>query len=199
MHEEVFFEREMVFQSEKFRMRKDRVTSERAILELVIKGDKEAYQQIVSRYMRTAYFVALGFVHNHQDALDISQESFIRAFRRIKSFNQQKPFFPWFYQLMKNLCIDHLKRRSFRKEIPLDGIQVLDREREDREMKEALWKGIERLPFEQREVIILRYFRQLSYQEIAEIIGKPIGTVMSSLHYAKKKLKVIIGLYLGFE
>lgn len=195
----MFFEREIVFQSEKFRMRKDRVTSERAILELVIKGDKEAYQQIVSRYMRTAYFVALGFVHNHQDALDISQESFIRAFRRIKSFNPQKPFFPWFYQLMKNLCIDHLKRRSFRKEIPLDGIQVLDREREDREMKEVLWKGIERLPFEQREVIILRYFRQLSYQEIAEIIGKPIGTVMSSLHYAKKKLKGIIGQYLGFE
>ena len=62
-------------------------------------------------------------------------------------------------------------------------------EREDKEMKEALWRGIEELSLEQREIIILRYFRGYSYQEIAEIMRKPIGTVMSSLHYAKKRLK----------
>jgi len=58
-----------------------------------------------------------------------------------------------------------------------------------------MWKGIEQLPFEQREVIILRYFRQYSYQEIAEMTGKPMGTVMSSLFYAKKKLKEIMKKY----
>jgi len=192
-------ERELVFQNIEFPMKKERVRSEREILELVKKGNREAYQEIVSRYMKTAYYIALGLVHNHQDALDISQEAFIRAFRRIKSFNAERRFFPWFYQLMKNLCIDHLKRTSRMKEVPLDGIQVLDEKKEDEEMKRVLWKGIEELAFEQREVIILRYFRQLSYQEISEIVGKPIGTVMSSLYYAKKRLKVIVAKYLGFE
>lgn len=192
-------ERELVFQNIEFPMKKERVRSEREILELVKKGNREAYQEIVSRYMKTAYYIALGLVHNHQDALDISQEAFIRAFRRIKSFNAERRFFPWFYQLMKNLCIDHLKRTSRMKEVPLDGIQVLDEKKEDEEMKRVLWKGIEELAFEQREVIILRYFRQFSYQEISEIIGKPIGTVMSSLYYAKKRLKVIVAKYLGFE
>lgn len=192
-------ERELVFQNIEFPMKKERVRSEREILELVKKGNREAYQEIVSRYMKTAYYIALGLVHNHQDALDISQEAFIRAFRRIKSFNAERRFFPWFYQLMKNLCIDHLKRTSRMKEVPLDGIQVLDEKKEDEEMKRVLWKGIEELAFEQREVIILRYFRQLSYQEISEIVGKPIGTVMSSLYYAKKRLKGIVAKYLGFE
>lgn len=192
-------ERELVFQNIEFPMKKERVRSEREILELVKKGNREAYQEIVSRYMKTAYYIALGLVHNHQDALDISQEAFVRAFRRIKSFNAERHFFPWFYQLMKNLCIDHLKRTSRMKEVPLDGIQVLDEKKEDEEMKRVLWKGIEELAFEQREVIILRYFRQFSYQEISEIIGKPIGTVMSSLYYAKKRLKVIVAKYLGFE
>ena len=119
--------------------------------------------------------------------MDLSQESFIRAFRKIKSFNTQMPFFPWFYRLMKNLCIDFLKRSSHHKEVPLEEVHVLKEEREDRELKEVLWRGIEKLPMEQKEVVILRYFQQMSYQEIAEMTGKPAGTVMSSLFYAKKR------------
>ncbi len=192
-------ERNIVFQEAGLRMKQDRALSEKETIELIKKGNREAYEKIVRCYMKTAYYIALGLVHSHQDALDISQESFIKAFRKIKSFDTQRPFFPWFYQLMRNLCIDFLKRRSGRKEIPLEGIQILQEEKEDREMKEVLWKGIKELPFEQREVIILCYFRQLSYQEIAEITGKPIGTIMSSLYYAKKKLKDILRKYLGFE
>lgn len=173
--------------------------SENEILALVKKGDAQAYQQIVKKYMQTAYYIALGFVHNHQDALDLSQESFIKAFRKIKSFDAGRPFFPWFYRILKNLCIDHFKRIRRRMEIPLEESYFLIQDSEDKEMKEAMWQGIEKLPFEQKEIIILRYFREYSYEEIAEITGKPIGTVMSSLYYAKKKLKDIVGKYLGFE
>jgi RNA polymerase sigma-70 factor (ECF subfamily) len=199
MPEERALCRKIVIRKVGLLMRNDRDLSERELIELVKKGSREAYQEIVSRYMKKAYYIALSYVHNHQDALDISQESFIKAFRKIKSFSTQKPFFPWFYKLMKNLCLDHLRRRSRVKEIPLEGIQVLEKEREDREMKEVLWRGIERLPFEQREIVILRYFQQLSYGEIAEMTEKPVGTVMSSLYYAKKRLKKTIGKYLGFE
>jgi RNA polymerase sigma-70 factor (ECF subfamily) len=181
------------------RMVKDRILTEKEILAQVQKGKTQAYQHIVHRYMQTAYYIALGFVHNHQDALDLSQDSFIKAFRSIKSFDINRDFFPWFYRILKNLCIDHFKRIRCRREVPLEEVKILVHDKEDKEMKEAMWRGIEELSFEQREIIILRYFRGYSYQEIAEITGKPIGTVMSSLHYAKKKLKEMVGKYLGFE
>lgn len=173
--------------------------TEMEILVLVKKGDSKAYQVIVKKYMQTAYYIALGFVHNHQDALDLSQDTFIKAFRKIKSFDTNRPFFPWFYRILKNLCIDHFKRVRHRNEIPLEESYFISQEKEDKEMKAALWQGIEKLTFEQKEIIILRYFREFSYQEIAEITGKPIGTVMSSLHYAKKRLKEVAGKYLGFD
>ncbi len=199
MQEGTVLQREAVLFKVKGRMKNTKALSEAEICALVQRGDKEAYQEIVVRYMQSAYYVALAFVHNHQDALDLSQEAFIRAFRKIKKFDTNRPFFPWFYRILKNLCIDHYKHRRRLREVPLDSVRILEVEHEDREMKKALWKGIDELPHEQKEIIILRYFRQLSYQEIAEVLGKPIGTVMSSLYYAKKRLKGIVGKYLGFE
>ena len=199
MAEDVALPKEDVLYSEVIRVPKDKGLSEKQILEAVKKGDKESYGVIVKKYMQSAYYIALGFVHNQQDALDVSQDAFIRAFRKIKMFDTRKPFFPWFYRLMRNLCIDHLKRKRRAKEIPLDDVRILSAEEEDKELKKTLWKGIEELPLEQREVIILRYFRQLSYAEIAELTGKPLGTVMSSLYYAKKRLKGIVGKYLGYK
>jgi len=197
MSEKLALEKGFVSWAIRLDMKEDKVSSETEIIERVKRGDREAYQFIVDRYMKKAYYIALGFVHNPQDALDISQEAFIRAFRKIKRFNTQKSFFPWFYQLMKNLCFDYLRRRGQRGEVPLDGVQILKTEKDDREMKEILWKGISSLSLEQREVILLRYFQQFSYQEIAEILERPVGTVMSSLYYAKRHLKKIIEKYLS--
>lgn len=199
MFEEATLQKESTFREVRFLMTRNETLSEREVIERVKKGNKEAYQLIVVRYMKRAYYIALGFVHNHEDALDISQESFIRAFRKIRGFNTQKPFFPWFYKLMRNLCLDHLKRSSRIQEIPFEETQIMKEEREDRELKETLWRGIESLSLEQREVIILRYFQQMSYQEIAEITEKPVGTIMSSLYYAKKKLREIMGKFLAMN
>jgi len=181
------------------RMAQASALSENEAIDLVKKGDKEAYQIVVKRYMKTAYFIALGFVHNGQDALDLSQDAFIKAFRKIKRFDSRRPFFPWFYKLLKNLCLDHIKKSSRMQEIPIENVQVAAEGRGDPELREILWKGIERLPMDQKEVIILRYFRQMSYREIAETIDKPIGTVMSSLYYAKKKLRVSLAPFLGLD
>ncbi len=175
------------------------VLSEREALESVKRGNRKAYQVIVTRYMKKAYFIALGFVHNQQDALDISQDSFVKAFRSLKSFDTRRPFFPWFYEIMKNRCLDHLRRQKLKNEVPLDSVRVLRTEDEDRELKATLWKGIASLPFDLKEIIILRYFQQLSYREIASVTGKPVGTVMSSLFTARTRLKKILGKYLGLE
>lgn len=199
MSKETALQGEFYIPKDRIVMTENRTLSESEVIKQVIKGNREAYQVIVERYMQRAYYIALGFVRNSQDAMDISQESFIKAFRKIKRFDPEKSFFPWFYKLLKNLCLDHIKRRSRVQEIPLDEARILNEEREDREMKEILWRGIETLSFEQKEVIILRYFQQFSYQEIAEITAKPVGTVMSSLFYAKKRLKEAIKKFLSPE
>ncbi|MBD3414739.1 MAG: sigma-70 family RNA polymerase sigma factor [Candidatus Aminicenantes bacterium] len=182
--------------SEVLNMRKEE-SSEKDLLESVAKGDKGAYQKIVTRYKGTAYYVALGFVNNAQDALDISQEAFIKAFYKIRKFDTTRRFYPWFYKVLKNLCLDHLRKKKFTHEIPIERIAFFEDENKNRELKERIWRAIEQLSPVQREVIILRYFRQYSYKEIAELIQKPQGTVMSSLYYAKKKLKEILTPYLG--
>lgn len=199
MSEETALQGEFYIPKDRIVMKETSALSESKVIKKVQKGNREAYQVIVERYMQRAYYIALGFVRNSQDAMDISQESFIKAFRKIKRFDSERSFFPWFYKLLKNLCLDHIKRRSRVQEIPLDEARVLKEEREDREMKEILWRGIEKLSFEQKEIIILRYFQQFSYQEIAEITAKPVGTVMSSLYYAKKRLKEAIKKFLSPE
>lgn len=198
MQKETALGSEAVFLGTQERMIRKKAFSEKEILAVVQEGNREAYQEIVTRYMHSAYYVALAFVHNQQDALDISQEAFIRAFRRIRKFDIERPFFPWLYKILKNLCIDHYKKRRRLNEVPLEDVRILKAEHEDREMRDSLWKGIDKLPPEQKEVIILRYFRQLSYQDMAEVLDKPIGTIMSSLYYAKKRLKDILAKYLGF-
>lgn len=196
MLEELALKKRFVFKAINLEMKFNKLWSEAETLERVKKGDKEAYHFIVQSYMKRAYYICLGYVHNSQDALDVSQEAFIKAFRKINTFDTKKPFFPWFYRLMRNLCLDYLKRSRQRKEVPLEKAKILPPEKDDQEMKEILWKGIDSLPLEQKEVILLRYFQQFSYQEIADILDKPVGTVMSSLYYAKKHLKRIIEKYL---
>lgn len=178
------------------KMTLDRNMSDAEAIAEVQDGCREAYQIIVQRYMHKAYYLALGLVHDHQDALDLSQDAFIRAFRKIKKFDNRKPFFPWFYRLVRNLCLDHIKRRRVRNEIPLAENLILREEDRDKEMKSVLRRGLGQLPFDQKEMILLRYFQQLSYKEIAELTGRPLGSVMSALFYAKKRLKDILVPYL---
>lgn len=199
MAREISLAQELPSLSTRLLMTKDGVLSEREILAKVKAGDKQAYQAIVAKYMKKAYFIALGYVHNHQDALDLSQESFIRAYRMMKKFDLERPFLPWLYEILKNLSLDHLKSRHRHEEIPLDEAIGLPVEAEDREMKATIWKGIDSLPFDLKEILLLRYFQQFSYREIAELTGKPIGTVMSGLFNARLRLRHILRKFLGGE
>jgi RNA polymerase sigma-70 factor (ECF subfamily) len=170
--------------------------SDREAVLAVRAGNREAYKAIVERYMRRAYGIAITFVGNAQDALDVSQVAFIKAYKNLKRFDTTRPFFPWFYRILKNVCLDYLRRRSRRREIPLEDAGVLKSEARDHDMKQILWLAMEELPLEQREAIVLRYFEGMSYKEIAETLDRPLGTVMSSLHYAKRKLKTAIRAFL---
>lgn len=167
-------------------------------------GSKKAFEAIVKRYMKDAYFIALGLVGNREDALDLSQEAFYRAYRYRKLLREQGKFFPWFYQILKNLCFSHLRRKKVRQTESLDASAAEKRFADDRvgfepaailqsnEIKERLWKAIGQLDEKHREVIVLRHFRNLSYKQMAEALYCNKGTVTSRLYYARKKLKEIL-------
>lgn len=162
-------------------------------IERVKGGDKDAYGLIVKRYMRRAYFTALGWVGEPEDARDVSQQAFINAYRYIKSFEDGRPFYPWFYRILLNECKKFLARRKRSPEVPLEWARSASADEVDlarrAQIKAAVSRAVSGLPDPQREVITLRYFQELSYQEIAEAVGCPLGTVMSRLYYAKRRLR----------
>ena len=157
-------------------------------------GDKGAFEKIVRATMERAYAVALGFVGNADDAQDLSQEAFIAVHRARKRFDVDRPFFPWFYRVLRNRCLNYLKRRARRREISLDVLEErvgrgsADEELLRRERVEMVWRDLFTLSPEHREILVLRNFQELSYSEISGVLGLPEGTVMSRLYYARLAL-----------
>jgi RNA polymerase sigma-70 factor (ECF subfamily) len=178
------------------------VDEERAAIERCKNGDREAFGVIVQKYMKPAYYVALGYVGKPDDALDLSQDAFVNAFRHIKRFDTSKNFFPWFYSILKNLCMNHLTRVQRRREDSID--QMVEEEGQARipvrtvnpeqaavrrDLEARIGRALLRLRPKEREIIILQHFQDYSYQEIADLLGIPIGTVMSRLYSARRSLR----------
>jgi len=168
-----------------------------SLITAIQEGKKAAMKHLVDKYKRKAYYLALGMVGNKDEAYDISQEAFIRVFKSARRFDVSQRFFPWFYAILANLCKDTLQRREKResKEIDIDDATFLLVEERNPETKfirqeeaACLRKAIMQLDFEDREIIMLKHFRDLSYDEIAKLLKIPKGTVMSRLYYARKKL-----------
>ncbi len=168
------------------------------------RGSPEAFEVFVNRYMKNAYFIALGLVGNREDAMDLSQEAFIRAYRNIKHLKPDRKFFPWFYQILKNLCISHLRKRRYRQTSSLDAENCPEPAAttdcfspevvaERNELKDKVWQAIGKLDNKHREVIILRHFQNMSYEQIAEALYCNKGTITSRLYYARKRLEELLG------
>lgn len=176
-----------------------------ALLTLIQQGDMQAFEALVERHRQRAVGVALKLVGDKDEAADISQEAFIRVYRAVKRFDTQKEFFSWFYVILSNLARNRLKKRKVRtkyaREQQADTESILhsqtrstpDTLMEADETKQRVWQAVEQLPFNFREIIVLRHFEDLSYEEIAKLLNIPIGSVMSRLYYARLKLKDILG------
>ncbi len=140
--------------------------------------------------------------------MDLSQEAFIRAYRNIKHVKPGRRFFPWFYQILKNLCVSHLRKRRYRRAGSLDAADCPevaatadyfcpDVVAGRNETKDKVWQAIGKLDDKHREVIILRHFQNMSYEQIAEALFCNQGTVTSRLYYARKRLKELLGTEKG--
>lgn len=167
-------------------------------------GDRDAFGPIVVAYRRQAYFTALGLMGNREEAYDLSQEAFIRAFRAIGQFDVSRKFAPWFFRILRNLCCTALTRRTARPTNSLEEMQEGGRDfdagenyradllAERNEEIERVWKALGELDETSREIIVLKDLQSHRYKEIAEILDVPIGTVMSRLFNARQKLKMIL-------
>ena len=136
--------------------------------------------------------MALGLVGDPQDALDVSQNAFIKAYRNIKRFDTARPFLPWFYRILRNLCLDHIRRSKRRREVPLSEALVFADDPGRRDAYRDLRRAIDGLAVEQREVVVLHYFEGFSYKEMASTLEKPIGTIMSTLYHARQNLRAAL-------
>ena len=167
-------------------------------------GDVAAYEDIAAKYYRRVFMVILGVVHDRDDAMDVAQETFYRAFKNIKRFKGGSNFYTWIYRIAVNLAID-LQRRKKRSSVDLkeDMDEVIVeteasgndpfRELHDRRLGEKLLRAIDELTPDHKAVIVMRAVEGLSYKEIGRIMGCSEGTIMSRLHYARKKLQEKLG------
>jgi RNA polymerase sigma-70 factor, ECF subfamily len=159
-----------------------------AAIEKVQRGETEAFCFLVEGYQNQAVAHAVAILGNREDARDAAQEAFIDAFRALKRFDKTRKFYPWFYVLLRNRCYKVTAKRRADEDIeefeilaPQDGLP-----REDRI---ALQKALLALSKEDREIITLKYLDGLSYDEIADYLQIPRGTVMSRLFYARRELR----------
>ena len=167
----------------------------------VLDGRTERFEILVHRYEAAIYRHAWRILRSREDAEDITQEAFIRAYTNIRSLNLNWGFFPWFYQILRNLCFSHLRKRKSRPSYSLDAIteQMGATFESDcaapqdavqtKELQGKVWQAIAKLDEKHREVIVLRHFRNLSYEQMSKVLFCSIGTVTSRLNHARMKLK----------
>jgi RNA polymerase sigma-70 factor (ECF subfamily) len=176
-------------------------------------GDHEAFRVLVERYQGRAYGLAFRVMRDEEQAKDVVQEAYLKAYRSLDRFEGRSSFYTWFYRVVMNLCIDAKRRQpagrqveweeGYARQVPVGtGLDAVDPirqgaagpegELERVELRGALAQAIEGLPDDARQTLLLREVEGLSYLEIAEVMGIPKGTVMSRLHHARRRVKVLL-------
>lgn len=188
-------------------LKEARGRSDLGLVEECRKGDASAFDEVVRRYKDRIYHVVYRFLGNHEDALDVSQEVFVRAYRGIREFKGKAKLYTWLYSIAANLARNRLRDSSRRgrnrgtslealQEGGSDAVQAAVASQEtpraaamDREMEALLQRCLAELPDHYRMAFVLRTFEDLSYEEIAEAMGCPAGTVKSRLNQARRMLR----------
>jgi RNA polymerase sigma-70 factor (ECF subfamily) len=180
---------------------------DREAIRRVQAGDTEAFEPLVEKYKRKVFRLAYQVLRDQEEALDVSQEAFVKAFRALPAFKGDSAFYTWLFRITMNVALDRRRQRATRaKSLGTEDVPPEEWERtatstdpdpEDvatgAERRERIRKGLDSLSEHHRAIIILSDIEGLQYREIAEVLGIPMGTVMSRLHHARKRLREVLG------
>ena len=166
------------------------------LVERYLTGDTAAFDEIMVRYERQIYRICYRFVENREDAMDLAQEVFIKAFEHLATFRRESSLKTWLYRIAMNHCINHVKKHSqeFVEVTEYTGSvysRVQD-QLEEREQSEQFRRLVKLLPPKQKAILELRINEQLSYEEIARISGRSISTIKASVFFALEKLRKLV-------
>lgn len=168
---------------------------DRALVAACLEGDRTAFDEIVARHRRTVYQVCHRFVNNPEDANDLAQETFVRAWKGLASFKGTAALSTWMYRIAVNVCLNRVSAARPDHE-PLDPDRFVDTRTEAPgaallrgERAAAVRRAIAQLPEKQRATLILRVYHDLSHQEIADILGNTVGAVKANFFHALANLK----------
>ena len=173
------------------------------------RGDTDAFGELVAKYQTKVYSTIYNLVRNEQDAWDLAQETFLKAWRNLAQFRGDASFFTWIYRIATNVTLDSLRRKQIASGVEFDdsvataevdagastaphGEPLPHQRLQNREIQARIESALAQLSAEHRAVVVLREIEGLSYEEIAEAANCSVGTVMSRLFYARKKLQILL-------
>ena len=176
---------------------------DQVLIRRVLRGDRRAFEELMRKYERRIYGFVVRMVRNEETAVDLTQDFFIKIYTVLDKYNFEYKFSTWAYRICYNLVIDHIRKHQAQVD-SLDDDSVSSRDmlesdnvsREDgfralarAETRHYVWRVVDPLPLKFRELILLRYIQDLKYEEIAEIMSLPVGTVKNRIFKAKEILK----------
>ena len=171
------------------------------------KGDMGAFEELVARHRDKIYARALSMMRNEEEAVDLSQEAWVKGWQRLSQFQGEASFGTWMTRIVINLCLDHLRKQKRQR---TESIEAMDEDSggverqmpvitvnptaglERTELRQRIDKALAKLSYEHRTVLVLHEFEEMEYKEIAKAMECSIGTVMSRLFYARRKMAAIL-------
>jgi RNA polymerase sigma-70 factor (ECF subfamily) len=172
---------------------------DKALVAASLAGDKGAFDEIVDRHRRAVYQVCYRFVNNHEDASDLAQETFVRAWKGLRNFKGESALSTWLYRIAVNVSLNRVSAKRLDVDV-IENDQFVDTTSDAPgdalfrgERVAAVRRAIAQLPEKQRATLILRTYQELSHQEIADILGSSVGAVKANFFHALANLKKILG------
>ncbi|MDP3919084.1 MAG: sigma-70 family RNA polymerase sigma factor [Nanoarchaeota archaeon] len=172
---------------------------DRDLVTRTLEGDISAFRYLVEEYQGRIYNGIYGMVRNREDAMDLTIDTFVKAYKSLSKYRLETSFYTWVYRIGMNFGIDHLRRMKHRNYEEYDDNQVEygavitpDKVLENKRLRKRILESLDELPYQQRQIILLREVEGLSYKEISEIMDIPEGTAMSKLFYARKRLQDLL-------
>jgi RNA polymerase sigma-70 factor (ECF subfamily) len=172
--------------------------SDAELIERCLRKDNAAWEQVVGRYRRKIFNIAYKFTGRHAEAEDLTQEILLKVFRSLEKFHRDADFSTWLASVARNYCIDHYRASKREREVLVEDLMAFDlapaatgnphRALEDSDRRSFLRRGLELLPVKLREAVVLRDLQGLSYQEMAERLRLPEGTVKSRINRGREEL-----------